>query len=284
MKLALCFQPPVKTHALSETLHVWSLSEEPPLGRVRVVLSFSNVIDVVPEWNSDLWVHTLETLNKLNKVRIHFILFISCLTCSLQQDGAEAQADPGPAGPDPDAEEPRQRDQGGEAAAEQRRAEAAAAGGPECGVHSRAANPHKRHQGGWRRWRRRSPALEQNFTLCSFPLSQEAKEQLSPLSAALEKLQKEKQELADRQRQKREEGQEKVETTWMCHNGIHLNMQENCQGNNPNPNNPNYQTLTTHTTQNTLTTPTLTTHTTPSLTILTALTTQTTITLNYPNS
>lgn len=72
-ELALCFQPPVKTHALSETLHVWSLSEEPPLGRVRVMLSFSNVIDVVPEWNSDLWVRTLETLNKLNKVRIHFM-------------------------------------------------------------------------------------------------------------------------------------------------------------------------------------------------------------------
>lgn len=38
----------------------------------------------------------------------------------------------------------------------------------------------------------------------------EAKEQLSPLSAALEKLQQEKQELADRKRQKREEGQEKI--------------------------------------------------------------------------
>lgn len=165
------------------------------------------------------------------------------LTCSLQQDGAEAKAYPGPAGPDPDAEEPRQRDQGGEVAAEQRRAEAAAAGGAECRVHSWAANPHQRHQGEWR-GRRRSLALEQNFILCSFSLSQEAKEQLSPLSAALEKLQQEKQELADRKRQKREEGQEKVEMTWTCHEGIHFKMQENSQ-NNPNPkypNNPTYLT------------------------------------------
>lgn len=40
---------------------------------------------------------------------------------------------------------------------------------------------------------------------------QEAKEQLSPLSAALEKLQQEKQELLERKRQKQEEGQEKVD-------------------------------------------------------------------------
>lgn len=40
--------------------------------------------------------------------------------------------------------------------------------------------------------------------------NQEAKEQLSPLSAALEKLQQEKQELVDRKRQRQEEGQEKV--------------------------------------------------------------------------
>uniref|UniRef100_A0A3B4WUE8 RAD50 double strand break repair protein n=1 Tax=Seriola lalandi dorsalis TaxID=1841481 RepID=A0A3B4WUE8_SERLL len=39
----------------------------------------------------------------------------------------------------------------------------------------------------------------------------DAKEQLSPLSAALEKLQQEKQELVDRQRQRQEEGQEKVD-------------------------------------------------------------------------
>ncbi|XP_034034944.1 DNA repair protein RAD50 [Thalassophryne amazonica] len=38
----------------------------------------------------------------------------------------------------------------------------------------------------------------------------EAKEQLSPLSAALEKLQKEKQELVERRRQRQEEGQEKI--------------------------------------------------------------------------
>ncbi|XP_070699662.1 DNA repair protein RAD50 [Pempheris klunzingeri] len=38
----------------------------------------------------------------------------------------------------------------------------------------------------------------------------EAKEQLSPLSAALEKLQQEKQELLERKRQKQEEGQEKI--------------------------------------------------------------------------
>ncbi|GAA6226260.1 DNA repair protein RAD50 [Lates japonicus] len=38
----------------------------------------------------------------------------------------------------------------------------------------------------------------------------EAKEQLSPLSAALEKLQQEKQELVERKRQKQEEGQEKI--------------------------------------------------------------------------
>lgn len=89
------------------------------------------------------------------------------------------------------------------------------------------------------------PTLKQNFILCSFPLPQGAKEQLSPLSTALEKLQQEKQELADRKRQKREEGQEKVETMWTCHDGIHLKMQENCQGNNPNPNypsNPKYLT------------------------------------------
>uniref|UniRef100_A0A8C2ZBI7 RAD50 double strand break repair protein n=1 Tax=Cyclopterus lumpus TaxID=8103 RepID=A0A8C2ZBI7_CYCLU len=41
----------------------------------------------------------------------------------------------------------------------------------------------------------------------------EAKEQLSPLSAALEKLQQEKQELVERKRQRQEEGQEKVDTT-----------------------------------------------------------------------
>lgn len=43
----------------------------------------------------------------------------------------------------------------------------------------------------------------------SYPF-QEAKEQLSPLSVALEKLQQEKQELLDRKRQRQEEGQEKV--------------------------------------------------------------------------
>lgn len=45
-----------------------------------------------------------------------------------------------------------------------------------------------------------------------FVCIQEAKEQLSPLSAALEKLQQEKQELVERKRQKQEEGQEKVDT------------------------------------------------------------------------
>lgn len=39
---------------------------------------------------------------------------------------------------------------------------------------------------------------------------QEAKEQLSPLSATLDKLQQEKQEILERKRQKQEEGQEKV--------------------------------------------------------------------------
>lgn len=43
-----------------------------------------------------------------------------------------------------------------------------------------------------------------------FVSNQEAKEQLSPLSAALEKLQKEKQELVESKRQKQDEGQEKV--------------------------------------------------------------------------
>lgn len=43
-----------------------------------------------------------------------------------------------------------------------------------------------------------------------FLLPQEAKEQLSPLSVALERLQQEKQELLDRKRQRQEEGQEKV--------------------------------------------------------------------------
>lgn len=41
--------------------------------------------------------------------------------------------------------------------------------------------------------------------------NQDAKEQLSPLSAALEKLLQEKQELVERRRQKQEEGQEKVD-------------------------------------------------------------------------
>lgn len=41
--------------------------------------------------------------------------------------------------------------------------------------------------------------------------NQEAKEQLSPLSATLEKLQQEKQELVERIRLKQEEGQEKVD-------------------------------------------------------------------------
>lgn len=41
--------------------------------------------------------------------------------------------------------------------------------------------------------------------------NQEAKEQLSPLSAALEKLQQEKQELVEQKRQRQEEGQEKVD-------------------------------------------------------------------------
>ena len=48
-------------------------------------------------------------------------------------------------------------------------------------------------------------------SLFCFP-HQEAKEQLSPLSAALEKLQQEKQELVERKRQRQEEGQEKVDT------------------------------------------------------------------------
>lgn len=101
----------------------------------------------------------------------------SSLSCSFQQDRVEAQTDPGPAGPDTDVEEPRQRDQGGEAPAEQRRAEAAAAGRADCGFYERAANPHQRHQGGWmrrcgrsrRKRRRGSPALgEQHFipSLC----------------------------------------------------------------------------------------------------------------------
>lgn len=50
------------------------------------------------------------------------------------------------------------------------------------------------------------------FFLFHFVVYQEAKEQLSPLSAALEKLQQEKQELLERKRQKQEEGQEKVGT------------------------------------------------------------------------
>lgn len=43
-----------------------------------------------------------------------------------------------------------------------------------------------------------------------FLLLQEAKEQLSPLSVALERLQQDKQELLGRKRQRQEEGQEKV--------------------------------------------------------------------------
>lgn len=46
--------------------------------------------------------------------------------------------------------------------------------------------------------------------LLVFVLLQEAKEQLSPLSVALERLQQEKQELLDRKRLRQEEGQEKV--------------------------------------------------------------------------
>lgn len=42
--------------------------------------------------------------------------------------------------------------------------------------------------------------------------NQQAKEQLSPLSTALEKLQLEKQELVERKKQKQEECQEKVDT------------------------------------------------------------------------
>lgn len=42
--------------------------------------------------------------------------------------------------------------------------------------------------------------------------NQEAREQLSPLSAALEKLQQEKQELVEHKRQKQEEGRDKVDT------------------------------------------------------------------------
>lgn len=43
-----------------------------------------------------------------------------------------------------------------------------------------------------------------------FLLLQEAKEQLSPLSVALERLQQDKQELLGRKGQRQEEGQEKV--------------------------------------------------------------------------
>lgn len=43
-----------------------------------------------------------------------------------------------------------------------------------------------------------------------FLLLQEAKEQLSPLSVALERLQQDKQELLGHKRQRQEEGQEKV--------------------------------------------------------------------------
>lgn len=50
-------------------------------------------------------------------------------------------------------------------------------------------------------------------SLAHFLPNQEAKEQLSPLSAALEKLQQEKQELVDRWRQRQDEGQEKVVDT-----------------------------------------------------------------------
>lgn len=59
--------------------------------------------------------------------------------------------------------------------------------------------------------------MVQTFDIASnsispFPFSsnKDAKEQLAPLSAALEKLQQEKQELVDRKRQRQEEGQEKV--------------------------------------------------------------------------
>lgn len=52
--------------------------------------------------------------------------------------------------------------------------------------------------------------------LISLHVSQEAKEQLSPLSASLEKLQQEKQELVERRRQRQEEGQEKVGTFSLC--------------------------------------------------------------------
>lgn len=54
-----------------------------------------------------------------------------------------------------------------------------------------------------------------NMPCCPFSFhfvsNQEAKEQLTPLSAALERLQQEKQELVERKRQRQEEGQEKVD-------------------------------------------------------------------------
>lgn len=59
----------------------------------------------------------------------------NAMSCSIQQDGAQTEADPGPAGPDSDAEERCERDERGETPAEQRHAETAAAGGAECGVH-----------------------------------------------------------------------------------------------------------------------------------------------------
>jgi len=54
------------------------------------------------------------------------------------------------------------------------------------------------------------------FHVVSLRVHQEAREQLSPLAAALEKLQQEKQELGERRRQRQEEGQEKV-SLMTCH-------------------------------------------------------------------
>lgn len=135
--------------------------------------------------------------------------FFSPAFVSFQQNGAETQVDPGPAGSDSADEKCCKWDKRRETPAEQQYAETSAAGRPVRGVHHWNPVSNPGHQG--------VCSLVVSVNCCCsdmlqfmFLLLQEAKEQLSPLSVALERLQQEKQELLDRKRQRQEEGQEKV--------------------------------------------------------------------------
>lgn len=73
--------------------------------------------------------------------------FLWFLSVSLQQNGAETQANPGPAGSDSDAEKCFEWDQRGETPVEQQYAEMSAAGRPVCGVHHWNPVPNSGYQG-----------------------------------------------------------------------------------------------------------------------------------------